>query len=89
MLKKICFAFVMAVIVSLLVPDHFANARTQGPDMCLAWVKNDVATLNCNHNYTIHNKIGSKKYLVRDKKTNRILYLCDNQKNVLVNCKRF
>jgi hypothetical protein len=88
MLKKILFAIGMAVVISLLVPD-FSNARTQSPDMCLAWVKKGVATLDCTHNYTIHKKIGSTKYLVRDKKTNRILFICNNQKNVLVNCKRF
>jgi hypothetical protein len=89
MLKKILFAIGMAVVISLLVPDHFANARTQSPDMCLAWVKKDVVNLDCTHNYTIHKKIGTNKYLVRDKKTNRILFICNNQKNVLVNCKRF
>ena len=89
MLKKILFAIGLAVVVSLLVPDHFANAKTQGHDMCLAWVKKGVATLDCTHNYTIHKKIGSNKYLVRDKKTNRLLFVCNNQKNVLVDCKRY
>lgn len=89
MLKKILFGILMAVIVSLLVPDHFANAKTQGPDMCLVWVKNGVGNIDCTHKYTIHKKIGSNIYLVRDKNTNRILFTCNNQKNLLVNCKRF
>jgi hypothetical protein len=86
MLKKICFAFVMAVIVSLLVPDHFANAKTQSIDLCLVEMKNGVANINCSKNYSIHKKIGSKKYLVRDKKTNRLLFVCDYDKTVLTNC---
>ena len=86
MLKKILFAIGMAVVVSLLVPDHFANAKTQSIDLCLVKIKNGVANINCNKNYSIHKKIGSKKYLVRDKKTKRLLFICDYDKKVLINC---
>ena len=85
MLKKILFAIGMAVVVSLLVPDHFANAKTQSIDLCLVKIKNGVANINCNKNYSIHKKIGSKKYLVRDKKTKRLLFICDYDKKVLIN----
>jgi hypothetical protein len=80
------FAIGMAVVISLLVPDHFANAKTQSIDLCLVEMKNGVANINCSKNYSIHKKIGSKKYLVRDKKTNRLLFVCDYDKTVLTNC---
>lgn len=81
----------MATAVALIIPDHFANAKTQGPDLnkgkyiCVVTVKYNIGFIDCDNKFTIHKKINSEKYLVRYNHK-KLLYICDYKNKELINC---
>lgn len=86
MIKKTLIAIIVAVVVALIVPDHYAKANTlSNRYTCLVVMDNKVANINCSDTFSFK-KMKNNKWIVKDSRDPNFRLVCQYNKKQLI-CK--
>ncbi len=89
MIKKILLTLLVATVVALIVPDHYAKATTlsnlNNRYTCLVVMDNKVANINCSDTFSFK-KMKNNKWIVMDSRNPNFRLVCQYNKKQLI-CK--
>lgn len=89
MIKKTLIAIIVAAVVALIVPDHYAKATTlsnlNNRYTCLVVMDNKVANINCSDTFSFK-KMKNNKWIVKDSRDPNFRLVCQYNKKQLI-CK--